>query len=471
MERLDEALRQEADTLVRASRIFAADCVSWFAPALYAAPLVLTEALPAPAGIDHHGRVYFNPRWVLKIRDLCGGDRSKLLRQLGFLWYHETAHWLREHAQRAEEMSANPQVWNIATDLEINDGVPEGLELVQHAGVIELALPEHFQLENGQIAEWYYRRLLEQALTHPSPPSPEASGEGGSQTPLSHSVGEGSGVRAGTPLSHSVGEGLGVRAIDDGSGIHNQPQPWELGSESHDAPALNDFDRQSLREVVAQRILDEHQKDRGTIPAGWVRWAQEVVKPKVNWREQLKRAVRGAISEGFGQRLDYSLRRPNRRISVYHPFHLPSLQGEYKPRVVCIVDTSGSIGNTELTQAMAEVRGVLEQLRVPVTVIPCDAVPYEAVQVLTKSDWVKATQSLKGGGGTDMVAGLNHALQMKPPPEAVIVLTDGHTPFPNERPKQTQVIWAIFKLGEGEPRKPWMPPWRNRDVVVVPIGV
>ncbi len=66
----------------------------------------------------------------------------------------------------------------------------------------------------------------ENALTHPSPPSPEASGEGGSHTPLSHSVGEGQGVRANTPLSHSVGEGQGVRAetplshsVGEGQGV------------------------------------------------------------------------------------------------------------------------------------------------------------------------------------------------------------------------------------------------------------
>ncbi len=41
----------------------------------------------------------------------------------------------------------------------------------------------------------------ENALTHPSPPSPDASGEGGSQTPLAHSVGEGLGVRANENLT------------------------------------------------------------------------------------------------------------------------------------------------------------------------------------------------------------------------------------------------------------------------------
>ncbi len=43
----------------------------------------------------------------------------------------------------------------------------------------------------------------ENALTHPRPPSPEAPGEGGSQSPLSHSVGEGQGVRA-TETGHQV---------------------------------------------------------------------------------------------------------------------------------------------------------------------------------------------------------------------------------------------------------------------------
>lgn len=117
---------------------------------------------------------------------------------------------------------------------------------------------------------------------------------------------------------------------------------------------------------------------------------------------------------------------------------------------------------------MAEVRSVLEQLHVPITVIPCDAVPYEAVQVLTRSDWLTLQQNMRGGGDADMVAGLNHALQMKPPPEAVIVLTDGYTPFPKTRSKQTQVIWAIWSLDGDEPPTPPCPPWRPRDIVIVP---
>jgi len=276
-------------------------------------------------------------------------------------------------------------------------------------------------------------------------------------------VGEGSGVRA---TQSAAGEG----AIhwDEGSGVHGQARPWELHADDPSTNALSDFDRQALQEEVARKIV-EHQKEQGTLPAGWLRWAEAILKPKVNWREQLKRILRGVISEGLGHRLDYSYRRPHRRSAVYHPIYLPALQGEYKPRVACVVDTSGSISDRELMQSLAEVRAVLEALRIPVTIIPCDAVPYEAIRVFHGSDWLKVRQGLRGGGGTDMVAGLNAALALKPKPEAVIVLTDGHTPFPSVRPKDTAVIWAIWQYGDGEPPKPPMPPWRARDVVVVPI--
>ncbi len=48
--------------------------------------------------------------------------------------------------------------------------------------------------DHKRLMEWVERKLI--ALTHPCPPSPDASEEGGSHTPLSHSVGEGTGVRA-----------------------------------------------------------------------------------------------------------------------------------------------------------------------------------------------------------------------------------------------------------------------------------
>jgi predicted metal-dependent peptidase len=591
---------------VRAARVHAAECVGWFAPALYAAPLHLSDALPAPAAIDRYGRVYFNPQWVARLYEACGQDRHALVRQLAQVWYHEVAHWLREHEARANALHADARLWNLAADMEINDYLPDEMAYPSLGGEPLAVLPRRYNLPDGEIAEWYYQRLVERAREQAQAGGQQQSQAGGQQQQAqaggqqqsqaggqqqsqaggqqqqaqaggqqqsqaggqqqaqaggqqqSQAGGQQQQAQAGgqqqsqaggqqqsqaggqqqsqagaqqqaqaggqqqsqaggqqqsqaggqqqsqaggqqqpppagspceqgepsdtapSPRAGRAGVGAapspmsgmtGEEAIhwDEGSGVHGQARPWELHADDPSTNALSDFDRQALQEEVARRIV-EHQKERGTAPAGWLRWAEAILKPKVNWREQLKRILRGVISEGLGHRLDYSYRRPHRRSAVYHPIYLPALQGEYKPRIACVVDTSGSISDRELMQSLAEVRAVLEALRIPVTIIPCDAVPYEAIRVFHGSDWLKVRQGLRGGGGTDMVAGLNAALALKPKPEAVIVLTDGHTPFPSTRPKDTAVIWAIWQYGDGEPPKPPMPPWRARDVVVVPIS-
>ncbi|MGQ9902502.1 MAG: DUF2201 family putative metallopeptidase, partial [Fimbriimonadales bacterium] len=110
---MSEETREKIEQLIKASRIYAADRVSWFAPMLYAARLVITESCPAPAGIDKHGRVYFNPHWIARLRERCK-DNEQALSQVGFLWFHELCHWIREHGQRAEDIHAQPALWNLA---------------------------------------------------------------------------------------------------------------------------------------------------------------------------------------------------------------------------------------------------------------------------------------------------------------------------------------------------------------------
>jgi hypothetical protein len=148
---------------VRAARVHAAECVGWFAPALYAAPLHLSDALPAPAAIDRYGRVYFNPQWVARLYEACGHDRHALVRQLAQVWYHEVAHWLREHEARAQALHADARLWNLAADMEINDYLPDEMAYPSLGGEPLAVLPRRYNLPDGEIAEWYYQRLVERA--------------------------------------------------------------------------------------------------------------------------------------------------------------------------------------------------------------------------------------------------------------------------------------------------------------------
>lgn len=445
---------KQIDNLIRAARLWAAEnALSWFAPALHASTPILREDLPFIAGVDRWGRIYFNPHQIQRVV----GQRAlhEVLPEVAFLWYHEIAHLLREHASRAEDLHAQPLVWNLAADLEINDFLPEGLRYPQDAPP---TLPQQYELPDGRTAEYYYQQLRDR----------QQAGQSLWLTAASRSRGVGA-EQGGDGDKQATDAGLQSEgsAIDEGSGVHGEARYWEMPADTEGVPAWNEFDAAAIRHQVAQEILH---KSRGDLPAGWVRWAEEQLRPRVDWRKQLQRAVRGAISDGMGQKLDYTFRRPHRRASVYHPLYLPALSGQYLPHVACVVDTSGSMSEKELSQAMAEVRGVLEQVHARLTVIPCDAVPYEPIQVLNRSHLAQARRGLKGGGGTDMREGIKAALELQPPPDAILVLTDGETPYP-EHTYRLPVVFGILQLSSGEePPLPPVPPWKPKDIVQIPVA-
>ena len=82
---------------------------------------------------------------------------------------------------------------------------------------------------------------------------------------------------------------------------------------------------------------------------------------------------------------------------------LPSLR-QPLPRVALVIDTSGSMSDGMLGQALGEVGGVLKSLGVgrrDLRIVCCDAEAYEAQSVRDLG-----RVELPGGGGTDMRRGV-----------------------------------------------------------------
>jgi predicted metal-dependent peptidase len=98
-----------------------------------------------------------------------------------------------------------------------------------------------------------------------------------------------------------------------------------------------------------------------------------------------------------------------------------------------------------LSQALAEISGILKSLgqREGVHVLACDA-EVQACRQVFRPEQVQ----LAGGGGTDMGTGLEAAARLRPAPQVCIVITDGHTPWPDTAPRGMKVIVAL--TGEGE---------------------
>jgi len=113
--------------------------------------------------------------------------------------------------------------------------------------------------------------------------------------------------------------------------------------------------------------------------------------------------------------------------------------------VAVVVDTSGSIDDAMLSQALAEISGILKGLgqREGVHVLAVDSQVHTCQRVF-RPEQVKVA----GGGGTDMGVGLEAAAKLRPVPQVAVVITDGHTPWPDTAPRGMKVIVAL--TGDGK---------------------
>ncbi|MBE1491749.1 vWA domain-containing protein [Plantactinospora soyae] len=373
-------------TKLLAARFRAAQDRPYLATALFSLTVVESRQVPT-MGVDRRWRCYVSPDFV---------DRLPVP-QLAAVWIHEVAHLLRDHHGRADQLSDAGRHdhfrVNVAQDCEINDDLlADQLPLP-----VDRVEPKTFGLPDGLLFEQYLPLL---------PPSV-----------------------------------VGHEGIDCGSGAHGLGRPWETGSSG----GVSEVEAGAIRRDTAQAVR-AHTRSRGTVPAGWARWAADILEPRVDWRRALTGAVREAAAWASGA-VDYTYHRPSRRSSAMRTVVLPSLR-QPVPRVAIVVDTSGSMGDAQLAAALAEVSGVLRAVGIGgnrVTVLSCDA----DVHVVRRVHTVGEVQ-LAGGGGTDMRVGVSHALKVRP--HFVLVLTDGYTPWPDAPLESTRVIAGL--IGGNAPQPP-----------------
>lgn len=340
--------------------------------------------------VDMFWRLYFSPAFV----------EEHTVEHLTGVLFHEVEHLLRKHHGR--RLTRNPKAWNVATDLEINDDLAR-CKVELPWGVL---MPDMFNVPAGQMAEAYYDSLFNEEFM------------------------KWVATLEGIPFA-----GWG----SDGSASSGEQAPWEDGEPNGkgEKSGIKESEGDLIRRRVAQAVR-EAMKTRGDIPAHLQRWAKELLEPKVDWRAELRAAVRGAMVHVSGMS-DYTYRRPSRRSSSFPRVIMPSLVA-YVPRVAIVVDTSGSMGEEELSQGLAEVKGVMDCLgrSQGVDVLSCDADIHTCRRIF-RADQVE----LVGGGGTDMGRGIEAASQLRPRPDVIIVFTDGETPWPQNAPPGSKVIVAI----------------------------
>jgi predicted metal-dependent peptidase len=147
---------------------------------------------------------------------------------------------------------------------------------------------------------------------------------------------------------------------------------------------------------------------------------EELNKPVVRWRELL----RIYLGKHCGNKRHTYARR-NRR---YRQFGIKGESHHAAATATVIVDTSGSISTEEIQQFFGEIESIL--YRTTVTLVQCDAVVHHCAKY-KRGDWRKI--EVKGRGGTNMVAAFDYIEKNQAVGDVVILLTDGETPWPEDR--------------------------------------
>lgn len=429
--------QKETAFLLAAIRVKASKMRPYYSRAIFASIPVQVPGLETFA-IDKSWHFYYDPITL---------KEWGIVKAAGTL-IHEINHCLRSHHERIKLCGAtNKEIANYATDAEINDDLlEEGIELPVPKLPNLMVTPENLGLIPGRTMEEYYRELYDKA----------------DKIEICFGCDKEDGEGAGNKPQSGQGKGSGktkhIHIKSCGSGGHGHKEDYEL-ADSDTGDKLTPAEVEAVRRAVANEIQDYAKKNRGNVPAGLKRWADQYLHPKVAWNKEFRVYLRNRLAEASGM-VDFSYRRMSRRQAIQRDMVLPGFRMPI-PKIASIIDTSGSVSQKGLIRAVSELAGVLKSTgrSKDVLVLSVDAEVHIAKRITNP----KQIQLL-GGGGTDMCKGFEHIKKIRFKPDVVVLITDGETPYPKEpTPYKTICLLVGDRISESTIKA--VPPWMKVLVV------
>jgi predicted metal-dependent peptidase len=179
----------------------------------------------------------------------------------------------------------------------------------------------------------------------------------------------------------------------------------------------------------------------GRLSESWARLIDGLIQPQIPWRFVLARYLMSIARD------DYSFQRPPRREGAAL---LPRLSSAVVDLCVAL-DTSGSVGEEELTQFVTEVDALKGQVRARVTLHACDE-RLDARGPWTFEPWepIALPRAMSGGGGTSFLPVFHWLAAERLRPDLLLYFTDAEGAFPQQAPDYP-VVWLV----KGRGKVPW----------------
>ncbi|MFX4261318.1 DUF2201 family putative metallopeptidase [Pelotomaculum propionicicum] len=310
---------------------------------------------------------------------------------------HEVMHAALQHIWRRG--TREQELWDMACDYVVNQIVKEqGLKLP--SGVF---IADRFR---GMTADAVYN-ILRQELP---PKSQDEAGKDSGQS---------------GPDKSQQGKKPDGRLLDD----HSR---WGKNKSGQDESTDSNAEASTWKMRAAQAAQDARQ--RGLLPVGMLQVIENVLYPKLDWKQALAAFVQPTRS-------DYTFIPPDRRFDYVF---LPEFGSEGLEEVVVAIDTSGSVWRfyKEFISEMVSI--VYSYPEFKGYIAHCDA----AVQLFQELDADNLPMQFKGGGGTNFRPLFLEIEKRGISPSLMVLLTDGDADLPKDPPNYP-VLWVL--TGENNP--------------------
>ncbi len=345
--------------------------------------------------------LYYNPDYISRLS----------LDQTQYVLAHEALHCALSHFARRQHRVKRR--WDIACDLAINPLlVKEGLK--PPPGVL---LKSGFE---GMMAEEIYPYIDDDSMeeTHDDhfyDQQDKSQGSSGGQAP---------------DADDSDGGGSG----------DSESEPEQSGSVPRPLTAT---EQEQLAVQWRQRLAGAAQQamQAGKLGSAMARLVEHLLQPQLPWRMLLARYMTAVARD------DYSYQRPSRREGNAI---LPSLKSS-QIDVLVILDTSGSVNDTEMREFVSEIDAIRGQMRARLTLHACDA------DLCKQGPWYfepweefSMPSNLYGRGGTRFTPVFEWLEQVDRKPDLMVYFTDAEGEFPSAEPG-FPVLWLV----KGRGKVPW----------------
>jgi predicted metal-dependent peptidase len=343
---------------------------------------------------------------------------------------HENLHVALKQIPRHRDLSHDHKLLNYAMDFVVND-------IIHHTGGVvgtnkePLVLLPDGALYNSMFHDWNVRKVYNY-LKQRKDEIDKADEKGEYLEPCDKQNKGSSGK-----------EGQGETDIDEAL------RGMSDSMDEHIFTDVQDMTAEELKKMEGEidKALRQGGMLAGRMGATVPRVIGELLEPKVDWREVLREFVQSAMRG----KDEYTWRKMSKPY-LANDMYIPSMHSETMGELVVAIDTSGSIGNEQISEFATELASI------------CELCCPEKVRVLWWDTKVHGEQVFEGnyqdiasmlkplgGGGTHVGCVSDYMIKSSISAEVLVIFTDGYVENDIKWEVNAPTMWFVTENGRFDP--------------------